>query len=95
MVVVYVAALRRYATLLEHLLIERFIKEVYNLGLPKPKLSSVWEADILLTYLKHIRNDRQLNIAELSKKVTALLLLLRGLRIRNITTFTLRKMRPY
>ena len=46
----FVVTLRGYATLFEQPLIERFIKEVYNLGLPKPKLSSIWEADILLTY---------------------------------------------
>ena len=53
----YVVAFRGYATLLEHLLIKRFIKEVYNLGLPKSKHSSIWEADILLRYWGDIRNN--------------------------------------
>ena len=71
--VAYVVTLRGYATLLKHPLIKSFIKEVYNLGLPKPKLSSIWEADVLLMYKT---NNCQLNIVELSKKVTTLLLLL-------------------
>ena len=91
----YVVTFRGYATSLEYLLIKRFIKEVYNLELPKSKYSSLWETDILLRYWEDIRNNPQLNLVELSKKVTALLLLLNGLRMTTIRTLILRKKSPY
>ena len=53
----------------------------------KSKYSSDWDADILLRYWQQIENNSQLNLLELSKKVTTLLVLLHGLRISTIPTF--------
>ena len=74
---------RGYATLSDHPL----IKGVFHLRPPKPKYSSIWDADILLKYWQKIEDNSQLNLLELSKKVTTLLLLLHGLRISTIATF--------
>ena len=82
-----VATLRGYATLSDHPLIKHFIKEVFHLRPPKPKYSSIWDADILLSYWKKIEDNSQLNLLELSKKVTTLLALLHRLRISMIATF--------
>ena len=77
-----VVMLRGYTTLLKC-----FIKGVYHLRQPKPKYSSIWDADILLRYFQQIEDNSQLNLLELSKKKTTLLVLLHGLRISTITTF--------
>ena len=82
-----VVTLRGYATLSNHPLIKRFIKGVFHLRPPKPKYSSIWDADILLKYWQKIEDNPQLNLLELSKKVTTLLELLHGLRISTIATF--------
>ena len=82
-----VVTLRGYATLSDHPLIKRFIKGVFHLRPPKPKYSSIWDADILLRYWQKIEDNSQLNLLELSKKVTTLLVLLHGLRISPTTTF--------
>ena len=76
--------LRGYTALSEHPLIKRFIKGVYHLRPPKPKYSSIWDADILLRYWEQIEDNSKLNLLELFKKVTTLLVLLHGLRISTI-----------
>ena len=82
-----VVILRGYATLSDHPLIKRFIKGVFHLRPPKPKYSSIGDADILLKYWQKIEDNSQLNLLELSKKVTTLLVLLCRLRISTIVTF--------
>ena len=82
-----VVTLTGYTTLSDHPLIKRFIKGVYHLRPPKPKYSSIWDADILLRYWEQIEHNFQLNLLELFKKVTTLLALLHGLRISTIATF--------
>ena len=79
--------LKGYTTLLNDPLIKCFIKGVYHLRRPKPKHSSIWDADILLRYWQQIEDNSHLNLLELSKKVTTLLVLLHELRISTITTF--------
>ena len=79
-----VVTLRGYTTLSDHPLIKFFIKGVY---MSKPKYSSIWDADILLIYWEQIEDNSQLNLLELSKKVTTLLVLLHGHRISTIATF--------
>ena len=81
-----VVILRGYATLSDHPLIKCFIKGVFHLRPPKPKYSS-GDADILLRYWQKIEDNSQLNLLELSKKVTTLLVLLHGLRKSKIVTF--------
>ena len=51
-----VVTLRGYATLSYHPLIKRFIKGVFHLRPPKPKYSSIWDADILLKYWQKIED---------------------------------------
>ena len=82
-----VVTLGGYTTLSDHSLIKHFIKGVYHLRARKPKYSSIWDADILLRYWKQIEDNSQLNLLELSKKVTTFLVLSHGLRISTIATF--------
>ena len=77
--------LREYTTLSDHRLVKRFIKGVYHLRPLKPKYSSIWDADILLRYWQQREDNSQLNLLEISKKVTTLLVLLH--RISTIATF--------
>ena len=84
-----VVTLRGYATLSNHLLIKHFIKGVFHLRPPKPKYSSnlgcgYIQAKVLA---QKIENNSQLNLLELSKKVTLLVLLQHGLRISTIAAF--------
>ena len=74
-------------TLSDHPLIKHFLKGVYHLRPSKSKYSSDWDADILLRYWQQTENNSQLNLLELSKKITTLLVLLHGLRINTIPTF--------
>ena len=80
-----VVTLREYTTLSDHRLIKGFIKRVYHLRPLKPKYSSIWDADILLRYWQQREDNSQLNLLEISKKVTTLLVLLH--RISTIATF--------
>ena len=84
---VSVVTLRGYATLSDHPLIKRFIKGAFHLRLLKPKYSSIWDPNILLRYWQKIEDNSQLNLLELSKKVTTFLVLLHGLRISTTATF--------
>ena len=68
-----VVTLRGYTTLSNHPLIKSFIKGVYHLRPEKPKHSSIWDADILLRNWQQIEDNSQLDLLELSKKVTTLL----------------------
>ena len=68
-----VVTLRGYATLSDRPLIKRFMKGVFHLRPPKPKYSSIWDPDILLRYWQKLEVNSQLNLLELSKKVTTLL----------------------
>ena len=70
-----VVTLRGYTRLSDHPLIKRFIKGVFHLRPPKPKYSSIWDADILLRYWQKIEGNSQLNLLELRKKVTTMLVL--------------------
>ena len=79
--------LKGYTTLSDNPPIKPFIKGVFHLRPPKPKYSSIWDADILLRYWQQIEDNSHLNLLELSKKVTTLLVLLHELRISTITTF--------
>ena len=65
-----VVTLRGYATLSDHPLIKRFIKGVFHLRPPKPEYSAIWDADILLKCWQKMEDNSQLNLLELSKKVT-------------------------
>ena len=82
-----VVTLRGYATLWDLPLIKCFIKGIFHLRPTKPKYSSIWDADILVRYWEKKEDNSQLNLLELSKKVTTLLVLLHGLRISTIATF--------
>ena len=73
----------------DHPLIKHFIKGVFHLRPPKPKYSSnlgcgYIQAKVLV---RKIENNSQLNLLELSKKVTLLVLLQHGLRISTIAAF--------
>ena len=64
-----VVTLRGYATLSDHPLIKRFIKGVFHLRPPKPKYSSIWDADILLRHLQQIAATKEYIKCEAEYKV--------------------------
>ena len=64
-----VVTVRGYTTLSEHPLIKRFIKGVFYLRPPKPKYSSIWDADILLLrYWQQIEDNSKLNLLALPRR---------------------------
>lgn len=62
----------------------RFIKGVFELKPALPKYNEVWEVSTVLDYLKTYKSANQLNLKELSQKLTMLLYLLTAQRCQTI-----------
>ena len=56
------------------------MKGVYNLRPPVPRYNEMWDADIVLTFLKHMYPAKKLPLLQLSMKLAVLILLVSGRR---------------
>ena len=73
-----------YKSLSDHPLVSRYIKGVFNLRPPAPKYSVMWDASVLLNYLKGLGENSILSFKDLTFKTAALLSILAGKRVHDI-----------
>ena len=76
-----------YDRISRHPMIEKFSKGTFNLRPPKPKLSVVWDVDIIFKHFEKLPTNIELSPKELSTKLVMLLLLLGGQRVNTIKNF--------
>ena len=81
-----------YSSLNKHPLINKYMTGVFNLRPPKPKLSFVWDVDILFRYFEQQRENSSLSNRLLTQKLLVLLLLLGAHRISTVKLFGLSNM---
>ena len=71
-----IAHISPYNSLNKHPLIKKYMTGVFNLRPPKPKLSFMWDMDILFRYFDQQRDNNSLSDKLLSQSLLILLLLL-------------------
>ena len=81
-----------YNSLNKHPLINKYMTGVFNLRPPKPKLSFVWDVDILFTYFEQQGDYNSLSDKLLTQKLLILFLLLGAHRISTAKLFTVSNM---
>ena len=75
-----------------HALIKRFVRAAFQQHPALPKNTVVWDADIVLTYLRSLSPVKLIPIKLLTHKLTMLLLLLSGQRQQTIHLLDVRNM---
>ncbi|XP_057290276.1 uncharacterized protein LOC130612963 [Hydractinia symbiolongicarpus] len=79
-----VVSISGYSSLLEHPLISRFIKGVFNIKPSTPKYSLIWDTNVLLTYLKSLSPNKDLSFKDINIKLACLLTILAGQRVYSV-----------
>ena len=69
--------------LAKHPLVKRLLKAVFNLRPPKPRYAYIWDAQIIVDYLRSLDNSN-ISFKMLSLKLTTLLTLLSGQRVSTL-----------
>ena len=75
-----------------HPLVVRFMKGVFERRPSLPKYTSTWDVNVVLTFLRTLKDVQTLSLKELSWKLTTLLMLLSGQRIQTIHMLDIRYM---
>ena len=81
-----------YESLNKHPLINKYMTGIFNLRPPKPKLSFVWDVDILFRYFEQQGDNCLLSDIILTQKLIILLLLLGAHRLSTIKLFCINNM---
>ena len=76
----------------QHRLVTRFLKSCFQQRPSLPKNNVVWDADLVLQYLKSLSPAKKLPLKLLTYKITMLLLLLSGQRQQTIHLLDVRNM---
>ena len=66
-----------------HPLVARFMKGVFERRPSLPKYTSTWDVNVVLTYLRTLKDGQSSPLKELSWKLSTLLIILSGQRIQN------------
>ena len=74
----------------KHPLIQRFMKDIFNLRPALPRQLAVWDPDIVLDYLSNLEYD--LPLKDLSEKLVILLCLLSGQRDQTVKALNIKDM---
>ena len=81
-----------YKHLSEHPLVDNFFKGLFNLQIPKPKLSLTWDVSRMFRHFDSLETNDKLSDKDLSQKLCMLLLLIGGQRVNTIYNFTVDRM---
>ena len=76
----------------QHLSVIKYFKGSFNLRPPLPKLSFVWDVQIMFEYFRSLGDNRQITDKHLSQRLLILLLLLGGQRLNCVFHFTIDRM---
>ena len=82
----------RYQHISQHPLVIKYFKGSFNLRPPLPKISFVWDVQIMFEYFRSLGDNRQISGKRLSQKLLILLLLLGGQRLNSVFHFTIDRM---
>ncbi len=81
------------ASLGSHPLISRFFRGIFNTKPPKPRYTTMWDANIVLNYLKRLSPAHKLGLRDLTLKTCMLIALLSAQRQQTLTFLKVDKMR--
>ncbi|XP_045023807.1 uncharacterized protein LOC116936180 isoform X1 [Daphnia magna] len=70
----------------QHPLVIRFMKGCYNENPPRPKYSSIWDVEVVFSYMRHAGNNLSLDLSSLTKKLATLLAVSTLLRVSEIAS---------
>ena len=82
----------KYQQIPQHPSVLKYFKASFNLRPPLPKLSFVWDVQIMFEYFRNLGDNSQISDKHLSQKLLILLLLLGGQRLSSIFHFTIDRM---
>ena len=80
----------KYQHIPQHPSVIKYFKGSFNLRPPLPKLSFVWDVEIMFEYFRSLGDNRQISDKHLSQKL--LILLLGGQRLNSVFHFTIDRM---
>ena len=78
----------KYQHIPQHLSVIKYFKRWFNLRAPLPKLSFVWDVQIMFEYFRSPGDNRQISDKHWSQKLLILLLLLGGQCLNSVFHFT-------
>ena len=78
----------KYQHISQHPSVIKNFKGSFNLRPPLPKISFVWDVQIMSEYFRSLGDNRQISDKHLSQKLLILLLLLGGQRLNSVFHFT-------
>ena len=76
-----------------HPLVIRFMKAIYNLRPPCTKYQDTWDVDIVLNYLRKLPPVKELNLKQLTLKLTMLLAILSASRCQTLHYLSIKNMK--
>ena len=82
----------KYQHICQHPSVIKHFKGSFNLRPPLPKISFVWDVQIMFEYFRSLGDNRQISDKHLSQKLLILLLLLGGQRLNSVFHFTIDRM---
>ena len=82
----------KYQHISQHPSVIKYFKGSFNLRPPLPKISFVWDVQIMFEYFRSLGDNRQISDKHLSQKLLILLLLLGGQRLNSVFHFTIDRM---
>ena len=82
----------KYQHISQHPSVIKHFKGSFNLRPPLPKISFVWDVQIMFEYFRSLGDNRQISDKHLSQKLLILLLLLGGQRLNSVFHFTIDRM---
>jgi len=74
----------RAQTIGSHPHVVRFMKGIFELRMPKPRYEKIWDVSILLKYFQNKKENSQLSLPDLTRKLCALMLLASAQRVQTI-----------
>ena len=78
-----------HLTIGAHPLVSKFMKGVFNMKPPKPRYMEVWDARIVLNYLRKLAPARTLSLQQLTLKVVVLIALTSAQRAQSLHKISL------
>ena len=82
----------KYQHISQHPSAIKYFKGSFTLKPPLPKISFVWDVQIMFEYFRSLGDNRQISDKHLSQKLLILLLLLGGQRLNSVFHFTIDRM---
>ena len=73
----------------QHFLVKKFVRGVYNLRIPAPKYSHIWDVLVVLEFFRHLPDNNLLSLKLLSLKLVMLFTLVSRQRVQTLSLLDL------